>query len=259
MPWLAAATPKAPSITSTMRCEVSTLPPTIAGQCSAGRVLGRVQQALRQHNPDRRQHALVQRDVFVDQAAQTVHHGRGDDRPVGVQIARHDRACAGEVERGRVAVDGHGHGDRRAIVEMIDEAGGGRGQSRQGGPHVLLGGALDVPHVGLDDRQRIALDQAGRSRAPCRLAAIWARDIGQVVVHVARRVAGRRAARFAARPSASWPASTSLKLRISTPSSARFLRKGGHRAGHDAADLGMMGPAGGEEQQSAASLVREPE
>ena len=37
---------------------------------------------------DRREHALVERNVFGDQAAQHVHHGRGDDRAVGVQVAR---------------------------------------------------------------------------------------------------------------------------------------------------------------------------
>ena len=114
--------PSAPSITSTMRCDVSTLPPTTAGHCSGVSPRGGFNRHSGSTSRIGREHALIQGDVFVDQAAEAVHDGRSDDRPVGVEIARQHRARAGEVDGGPSAGHGDGHDDRRTVVEVIDEA-----------------------------------------------------------------------------------------------------------------------------------------
>ena len=65
------------------------------------------------------------------------------------------------------------------------------------------------------------------------------RDVGQVV-STSGWDTGRSVSSCRSSSNRETPASTSLKLRISTPSSARILRKRRHRAGRDAADLGMV-------------------
>ena len=91
----------------------------------------------------------------------------------------------------------------RAVVEMIDELAPAVGQFRQRAAHLPFGGRLDVPHVGLDDRQRVALDEplARSARRRCWLAATCAAGSSARIVVAPRRFGiGCRPVRVAAVP-----------------------------------------------------------
>ena len=114
---------------------------------------------------------------------------------------------------------------------MVDEFAPAGWQPGQRSPHFLLRRVLNVPHVGLHDRQRMLLDHLPQVVGPLLIGGDLGRDVGQIRL---RRAAGIRAGRqqcSAARRIATRPASTSLKLRISTPSSARFFENGGIEPG----------------------------
>ena len=163
------------------------------------------------------------------------------------RLPGHHRPGSGEVDRRLVAVDG--------TVTAIGEPSSMWSTKRYRPPGRRLRAAassarppLDVPHVGLDHRQGVALDQRQQVPRALRLAAIWA-AMSARLSSTARVGYGpdKQQLPQLVQP---WPArSTTLKLPISTPSSARFVEKGGIEPGVDAADLGMMCPAGGEEQQ----------
>lgn len=122
-------------------------------------MLRRVEQAFGDDDRDRLQHAAVERDVFVDETAEDVHHRRRHDRSVRVQVALQDWAGAGEIDGGRVSGNRDRRVNRRAVIEVIDSLVPSIGQSGQGQPHLRRGGDLNVPHVGLDDIERLLLDQ----------------------------------------------------------------------------------------------------
>ena len=113
VPWLCAASPNADRMTSTRRWLVSTLPPPTAGQrAGSGSPGGSSRVPGGMISVHGREESGVERDGFVQQAAQTVDGGAGDDGAVGVEVARVDGAAAGEIERGgAVGARRDGHAD----------------------------------------------------------------------------------------------------------------------------------------------------
>ena len=96
--------------------------------------------------------------------------------------------------------------------------------------HLLLGGGLDVSHVGFDHGKGISLDEAEQILGSLLVGGDLGGDVGEIVVEVPRRErAGRRMA--CKRSNCGRPGSITLKLLISTPSSARFVEKGGIEPG----------------------------
>ena len=150
------ARPSAPSSTSTTRCDVSTLPPDDGRRRFRRRPRLGIQQARRQHDFDRPQHAVIERNVLVDQQPQRVDHRRRHNRPIRVEIAVDDRPGAGEIDRrGRRAascsvesVNRTRNRHARAVgrFQIVGECVRARRQLRQCQPHLSLGRILhDVP------------------------------------------------------------------------------------------------------------------
>ncbi|GBD41956.1 hypothetical protein HRbin39_01343 [bacterium HR39] len=208
--------------------------------------------ALRDHQLDGHETAVVERDVLAHQRPEDVEHHRAGHRRRGVEVPVLLFAGSGEVDPRRAAlpVHVHPHPDHRAEVVGVFE--GTALQPVDDPPHALLGVLLDVVHVGLDHVQPEGVDHGQQLvRA---LAA--RRHLGLEVGHVLARVAGRPGPRIQQLQQFLFAKAPFLHQQEVVDQHAFLVdvpRIGRHGPGGDAADVGMVCPRGGEEQQPAVA------
>ncbi|KAF3801852.1 hypothetical protein GCG54_00015074 [Colletotrichum gloeosporioides] len=120
--------------------------------------------AVRDDDVDRREAALVERDLRRDEPAQAVDDSGVGDCDRGVGVAEDLRAGAGEVEgRGAVGGDGDLERDGGAVVHVVDGEEGLGAELGEGGLHELahgvLGRVLDCVHVAVDGGEAVFGDE----------------------------------------------------------------------------------------------------
>ena len=195
----------------------------------------------------RLQAAGVERNVVVDQRAEDIEDGGLGDRRRGVEVARLLRRGAGEVDRRRTAlgIDANGHSDHRAVVHLVGER--TVLEHVDDAAHLLLGVVLDVAHVGVHHVEAEVRHHLAQLLRALLVGGDLGAEIGQVLRDVAGRIAsgGEQLAQLAfAEPAA-------LDQQHVVDQHAFFVDAaavGRHRAGGDAADVGVMAARADEEQ-----------
>ena len=181
----------------------------------------------------------VHRDVVVDHHAEHVEHGGARDRLGRVEVVRLLRRGAGEID-GRLAlllVDRDLHPDRGAEIHRIFER--GIVQAVDHAAHALGRVVLHVLHVGLHHRQR----EVRHHLAQLVHALLVGGDLRLHVVDVLQRIA-RRILRAVERVVELLLAETALIDDLEVVEQHAFfldrrcVRR--HRAGRDAADVGVV-------------------
>ena len=219
----------------------------IAGHHRGG--VARVQHAALGHDePQRLEAAAVQRNVGIHQAAEDIEQGRHGDRLRRVVIAFVLRAGAGEVDgRGaRGAVDGDCHRDFRAVVHLVGE--GAALQRIDHAAHALLGIILHMAHIGAHHIEAVLRHHA----AQLLRAFFISGDLRLEVGHILRRVARRPLAGAEQRHNLGYEEAAAIHQLHSVEQHAFLVpvpRVGRHRAGREAADIGMVAARRDMEQQ----------
>ena len=215
-----------------------------------GRIFAGEDGALRDDEFDRHETAVVQGDVGLDEGAKDVEHGGPGDRRRGVEVPGLLLARAGEVDAhaATLAIHRHRHPDHRPEIVGIGER--PVLQPVDHPPHALLGIVHHVPHVGVDGGQA----ELGDHLQELRRALAAGGDLGLEIGHVLARVAagmGSAGQQFEERLLAEDAVLHQQEIVDQRAFLVDVRRIGGHRARGDAADVGVMGPRGGEEQELA--------
>ena len=222
----------------------------VAGD-NRGRVGRREHRPVRDDDLQRAQATVVERDVVGDQGPEHVEHRRDRHRRRCVEVRVQLGRGSGEVDRRAAggAVDGDAHGDRGAgihavavfaVVEPVDDA-----------ADRFLGVVLDVAHVGLHDIEAEVVDHLADLVDALLVGGDLRAQIGEVGVGIARRE--RRFGEQA--PGFRFAELSVFGEQPVVEQHAFFVdlvAVGGHGAGGDPADFGVVAARSDEEQQTRA-------
>ena len=160
----------------------------------------------------------------------------------------------------RGPVDGHGHDDPAAVVELLAEA--PRRVRRTGEPvehatHGLGGVVLHVAHVGGDHGEAELGDHALELGRAAGVGRHLGTKVGEVLLQVADRVRRGRE-QFRDLGLAQPPVLDQTEVLDEDALLVDRAAARGHRAGRDAADVGVVGARGDEEQGLGRRRLRPP-
>jgi hypothetical protein len=197
-----------------------------------------------------RRAAGVERDVVVHQGAEHVQHRRQTDRAGSVEIVGLLGRGAGEVDLAERRTRSRRHGDpnHRAVVHLVGER--AVLQPIQRPAHLFGGVVLDVPHVGVDRVQPEVRDHPPQFPSALFVGGDLRLQVGQILAWGCAPATVRRRVRSSSSCSRNCPALTSWQVVQQHPFlvDADAVRR--HRAGGDAADVGVMAARGDVEQSS---------
>jgi hypothetical protein len=209
--------------------------------------------AFRHDDVQRLQAAGVERDGVVDQRAEDVEHRRGGDGTRGVEVAVELRAGAGEVDHraaGR-GIHAHRHLHLRAVVQRQRER--AVLQLRDGAAHAFLGVVLHVAHVGGHGGVAVLGHQRLQFAHALLVGGDLRAQVGQVLLRVARGVrAGLQPREQLGLAERALPHQRQVVEQHAL--FADVARERRHRAGRDAADVGMVAAAADIERRARMAV-----
>ncbi len=227
----------------------------IAGD-HGGRIFRHQHRFRRNDDVDRPQAPGIHRDVVVDHHAKHVEHRRARHRLRRVEIGRLLRRGAGEID-GRFAlflVDGDLHLDEGALVHLVGIF--GVVHAVDDAAHAFRRIVLHVLHVGPDHGQGELIDHLAQLGDAFLIGGNLRLHVVDVLHRIARRIfgAGERGHQLLFAEAAAIDELEIVHVDAFLLDGRRIRR---HRAGRNAADIGMMAARGDPEQDRFLPVVED--